>query len=92
MGQILVHAGNPKTGSTSIQRWLRRHLEQLREQYGISILQETGAMWSWPVHLDVFQTGLVVVANSFPSLYGTLLERGAAVGERVELMNESSIA
>ena len=80
MGEILVHAGDPKTGSTSIQRWLRRHLEQLREQYGISILQETGAMWSRPVHLDVFQTGLVVVAKFVPEPLRHLARTGCSGG------------
>ena len=31
MGTVLIHSGMPKTGSTSIQTWLRRHATHLRE-------------------------------------------------------------
>lgn len=38
MGTVLIHSGRLKTGSTSIQRWLRMHATQLREAHRISIV------------------------------------------------------
>ena len=36
MGTVLIHAGMPKTGSTSIQTWLRDNRARLRDAHGIS--------------------------------------------------------
>lgn len=38
MSTILVHAGMPKTGSTSIQTWLRKNAATLREDHGATVV------------------------------------------------------
>lgn len=38
MSTILIHAGMPKTGSTSIQSWLRRHSARLRDECGKTVV------------------------------------------------------
>ncbi|MEJ5363473.1 MAG: hypothetical protein WHS86_00075 [Desulfosoma sp.] len=38
MGTIVLHAGIPKAGSSSIQEWLSRHSAALRRLYGIFVL------------------------------------------------------
>jgi hypothetical protein len=44
MGTVLIHAGMPKTGSTSIQTWIRNNGVRLRDAHGISNVHtvETG--------------------------------------------------
>ncbi|HTK14908.1 MAG TPA: hypothetical protein VL769_00835 [Acidimicrobiia bacterium] len=42
MAEIVIHAGMPKTGSTSLQRWLVDNAERLRTEYGIQILVANG--------------------------------------------------
>jgi len=39
MGRIVLHAGMPKTGSSSIQGWLRDSDEQLRAEWGVTPLR-----------------------------------------------------
>lgn len=38
MGTIVLHAGIPKAGSSSIQEWLRKHSAALRRRYEIFVL------------------------------------------------------
>lgn len=38
MGEVVIHAGRPKTGSTSLQAWLASRAEWLRAQHGIQVL------------------------------------------------------
>jgi hypothetical protein len=37
MGEVVIHAGMPKAGSTTIQRWMARHLDDLRTR-GVHVL------------------------------------------------------
>ena len=41
MGTVLLHAGMPKTGSTSIQTWLGRHATELRDAHGVAVVVES---------------------------------------------------
>src|SRR5688500_4387635 len=38
MGRIVFHAGMPKAGSSSVQRWLERRAVDLREQHGVDVV------------------------------------------------------
>ena len=38
MAKIVIHAGMPKTGSTSIQRWIVEQRDDLHRQHGVQIL------------------------------------------------------
>src|SRR5680860_1687471 len=38
LAMIVIHAGMPKTGSTSVQRWLIENWNRLNEQHGIQVL------------------------------------------------------
>jgi hypothetical protein len=38
VGTVLIHSGMPKTGSTSIQTWLRRTARSLAEEAGIQVV------------------------------------------------------
>ncbi len=67
MGSVLIHAGMPKTGSTSIQRWISLNAERLRRDHGAQTLvavrrqDPTGDF-----RLDPFVAGRV---NSGPLIY-----------------------
>jgi hypothetical protein len=41
VAEIIIHAGMPKTGSTSLQRWLVENAERLQSEQGIQILAAT---------------------------------------------------
>jgi hypothetical protein len=41
VAEIVIHAGMPKTGSTSLQRWLVDNAERLRTEQGIQIVVAT---------------------------------------------------
>ncbi len=41
MGTIVLHAGIPKAGSSSVQEWLRKHATTLRRRHGIFVFVAT---------------------------------------------------
>ena len=53
MGEVVIHAGRPKTGSTSLQAWLATRAGSLRERHGIQVLVarvggREGLELAWP--------------------------------------------
>src|SRR5215218_4913371 len=38
MGTIVIHAGMPKTGSTSLQRWLAKECRPLVDEHGVRVV------------------------------------------------------
>jgi len=59
---IVIHAGMPKTGSTSIQRWIAENSTRLREQNGVQVLvvaSRTPDKVSDAVRLEPYEAGTV---------------------------------
>src|SRR5690348_6283037 len=60
MGTIVVHAGSPKAGSSSIQTWLARNAATLRERHGVGIVvarsREAGNEGR-RLHVDPYESG-----------------------------------
>ena len=60
MATIVIHAGRPKTGSTSIQRWVVDNHARLRERHGVEILvarQPKGEGTADGVRLERYESG-----------------------------------
>jgi hypothetical protein len=75
MGTVLVHAGMPKTGSTSIQTWLSRHADALRQSHGMTVLAA----------LQVVEPGDAAVSEGFVRRY---FMRAEGPGERARAAGE----
>jgi len=59
VAEVIVHAGMPKTGSTSIQRWLLQHHDQLADA-GTQLLVATNRTRRNPgpeVHVEPYEAG-----------------------------------
>jgi len=66
MATIIIHAGMPKTGSTSLQRWIIDHCDRLREDHGVHTLVATSRTRRNPtdeIRLEPYESGRV---NSGP--------------------------
>ncbi|MGH9027746.1 MAG: hypothetical protein ACRDWD_16780 [Acidimicrobiia bacterium] len=64
MATILVHAGMPKTGSTSVQSWLVKNSEQLRDHADVFVLVASSPTPQNPtVRLEPYESGRI---NSGP--------------------------
>ena len=62
MATIVIHAGMPKTGSTSIQRWIVDNVGRLRRQHGIEVLVATSRTPRNPtdeIRLEPYEAGNV---------------------------------
>ena len=62
MAEILIHAGMPKTGSTSLQRWLIDNAERLQTQRGVQMLVATNRTRRNPtrrVQVEPYESGTV---------------------------------
>jgi hypothetical protein len=62
VAEIIIHAGMPKTGSTSLQRWLSDNAERLQTQQGLQILVATNQTRRNPtrrVQLEPYESGKV---------------------------------
>jgi len=62
MATIVIHAGMPKTGSTSIERWLIDNRERLRDEHGVQILVAANQTHRNPtdeVRLEPYESGVV---------------------------------
>lgn len=60
MATVVIHAGMPKTGSTSIQRWIIDNATRLRSERGIETLVATGGTSRNPtdqVRLEPYDSG-----------------------------------
>lgn len=84
MGTIVIHAGMPKTGSTSLQRWLARRAGALRSEHGIQVLVARAGPPG---------RGLVLGAPRFPRLEaGRLAKLYDGPGSRRGALNERLLA
>ncbi len=92
MAEILIHAGTPKTGSSSIQKWLRLHVNALREDHGVHVLSETGGDGDEPYRFESFTRGLMVHANRFLVAYATIHDAGADAVRRAALCDQWAAA
>ena len=61
MARIVIHAGMPKTGSTSIERWITDNCARLREDHGIQTLVATSRAHNpaGGVRLEPYESGAV---------------------------------
>jgi hypothetical protein len=82
---VLIHAGMPKTGSTSIQAWLRLHHASLRDRYGVQILQEATAPDGSGYHLEPFSSAVHINANLFLVHYAGALNQKQSEADRQAL-------
>lgn len=60
MATIIIHAGMPKTGSTSVQRWIAVNADRIRESYGVHTVVATNQTTHNPtkrVHVEPFRSG-----------------------------------
>ena len=73
MAEIIIHAGMPKTGSTSVQHWLVANAERLRTDLGVHTLVATNRTRRNPtpkVELEPFESGTI---NSGKIVYAWML-------------------
>ena len=86
MAHIVLHAGMPKTGSTSIQTWLRAHADALRQTHHTTILRDATTLRDTErttrVAFEPFDTGMSVTTVSFLMQYAVARDES----ERSELM------
>jgi hypothetical protein len=87
VGTVVIHAGMPKTGSTSIQTWLRSRAEQLRDVHGISIVHVVRAD-AGPAQFEAVPASLSINSISFLLLYHVARQQGATVHERTALADD----
>src|SRR5680860_1370978 len=81
MATIILHAGMPKTGSTSIQRWIIHNADRIRRQNGVQVLVATSGTRRNPtdeVRLEPYESGDV---NS-----GRLVKTWRAAGRAPEVV------
>ncbi|MDW3217045.1 MAG: hypothetical protein R8F63_00420 [Acidimicrobiales bacterium] len=76
MSTILVHAGMPKTGSTSIQTWLRENAAMLRAEHGATVVVD-GPSSDGDLVAAPYEHGPWVVSNGF-LLHTNHEQQGAA--------------
>lgn len=74
MGTVLIHSGMRKTGSTSIQTWLRRHATHLREVHRISLLHVSETAGG-PSRFEVVEAPMNVHTVSFVLWYHVTRQR-----------------
>ena len=72
MGTIILHAGMPKTGSTSVQRWIIDNRKRLSEQHDLQVLVARNATSSEEWRLQPYESGRV---NSGPLVKAWYAER-----------------
>lgn len=81
LGTVLIHAGMPKTGSTSLQEWLGANVRRLRREADVQVLAARPANASGGVRVRPPVTGrpdstpLAELYNREASLRGRLAER-----------------
>lgn len=87
MAAVLLHAGMPKTGSTSIQFWLRDHADVLAAHGWRTIVDMSG-----PGGVDYRFTAAGdapnVTSNVFLLRYAAAMQREAPAGDRTALAEE----
>ena len=69
MAEIIIHAGMPKTGSTSVQHWLRTNSAELRARHEVHLLVATNQTRNNPtleVHVEPYESGGI---NSGPLIF-----------------------
>lgn len=84
MGTVLIHAGMPKTGSTSIQTWLRLNAAYLRDAHDISVLRALTAL-DGPSQFEPYTSGPSVNTVSFLLLYHSRRQQSADEAELTAL-------
>ncbi len=87
MGTVLIHSGMPKTGSTSIQTWLRRHATHLREVHRISLLHVTETAGG-PSRFEAVEARMNVNTVSFVLRYHVTRQRPHATAELTALADD----
>jgi len=83
MGTIIIHAGMPKTGSTSVQRWIIDNSARLRQEHGIQVVvakDATGGHSSDELRLEPYESGRVNSGPLVKAWIGT--QRSSAIAER----------
>jgi hypothetical protein len=84
MATIIIHAGMPKTGSSSVQRWIADNADRIREECGIHTVVATNQTPDNPtkrVHIESFRSGRV---NSGRLIHSWVAqERAAAFARRM---------
>ena len=96
MGTVLIHAGMPKTGSTSVQTWLRRNAERLRADHATHILTDKPPGTGEDTDVVAFTPGARVVPMRFLLRYFAAVQGGdpgsaaALTGQFVASVSEAA--
>jgi hypothetical protein len=77
MGTVLIHAGMPKTGSTSIQEWLRRNAAALRSNHDTTVVRDRGGPFDRTKGLIAYERGPFVISNRLLISYYGGVDRDA---------------
>ncbi len=91
MAAVLLHGGMPKTGSTSIQFWLRDHPDLLAAHGWRTVVDASGpggADYRFAAAGDAPN----VTSNVFLLRYAAAMQRDASVAERTALVDEFVVA
>lgn len=87
MGSVLIHAGMPKTGSTSIQFWLRENVELLRAR-GTHVVIDACGPGGTDYRFELLGEAPITTSNMFLVRYAAAMQRAADVAERSQLADE----
>jgi hypothetical protein len=77
MDTVLIHAGMPKTGSTSVQEWLRRNSGALRDHHGLTLVCDPGGPFDGVTGLTAYKSGPFVISNRILISYYGGIAKGA---------------
>jgi hypothetical protein len=88
VGTVVIHAGMPKTGSTSIQTWLRRHGQELRDIHDTSVVHVVRATDGGPSQFEAVPANRSINSISFLLQYHVARQQGATVQELAALADD----
>lgn len=88
MGTVVIHAGMPKTGSTSIQTWLRRHADFMRDTHRTSVVRVARAADGGASQFEAVPATVSINSISFLLLYHVTRQQGATAQELATLADD----
>ena len=90
MGTVVLHAGMPKTGSTSIQTWLRAHARDLREKHDTAIVH-VAASYEGQTRFEALESGFTINSISFLLQYH-LARQGSAGADELRALADDFVS
>lgn len=85
MGIVTIHAGMPKTGSSSVQEWLRRAAPRLAADHGLHLLHDSGNPYDPSTHLQPYERGPFSATQAFVIAYAGGRDAGLSGLEMAEV-------